>query len=60
MSAKEAAREIGISYKALLARARRGTIDHQRAGWGVLLHRDVVKQVKQNVNRNKNLGPTTG
>lgn len=58
--AKEAAREIGIEYPALMARVRRNTVTAKRIGWAVLIHKDEIARVRANVNRNKNLETTAG
>lgn len=46
VSAREAAKELGLTYHALLARVRKGQIKAERVGWAVLIHQDEVKRVR--------------
>lgn len=61
VSAKEAARALGIGYAAFMARVRRNTIACKRVGWSVLIHKDEIERVKQDgLNRNKAVETTAG
>jgi hypothetical protein len=47
MPAKEAAKEIGISYYLLMARIRKGRIAVEKKGWAVFVHKDEVAREKE-------------
>lgn len=47
LPAKEAAKQIGISYYLLMARIRKGRINVEKKGWAVFIHKDEVARAKE-------------
>lgn len=47
LTAKEAAKQIGISYYLLMARIRKGRINVEKKGWAVFIHKDEVARAKE-------------
>ena len=55
--AKDAARQVGISYELFMSRCYKGKIKYTKIGWAVLIHKDeVARAVREQLERSNTKG----